>query len=146
MFQTPKQRITLVTVAVLLYLSDPLIEWHYLKMDLDRGAFPVNQDSIIIGLYRFVLGWLILSPLYAALLWFSMRKYPGKKPLFGFNSDRFYWSLIWSFAFALPVFYEVFSAAQRLHGEYPLEVISSLVFAYLLLCFRTSIVYRARQP
>lgn len=141
MLKTPKKRATVVALAIVLYLTAPLTEWYYLNTELERGSFPANADSIILPIFRFVIGWLIMSPFIALFIWLTLRAYPGRVSLFSFNFERSYWSVIWSMLFAVPVFYEIFFAAESIYRLNPLDVVQPLLTAYLLLCLRSSIIY-----
>lgn len=141
---TPKKRLTVIVLALLLYLAGPLREWFYLSTEQARGSFPVDSDSIALGLVKFGVGWAILAPFFALILWLSLRLYPGAVPLFGLNGERPYRSVVWSMIFAVPIFYELFFAAQSVFRAQPLDVAGALLITYLLLCLRSSIVYRRR--
>jgi len=141
MFKTPKTRAALIALAVVLYLTAPIVEWFYFSNELGRGHYPVNADSIALPLGSFIIGWLIGSPVAVVLLWFSMRSYPGSVSLFGFNRARPYWSLGWSILFAFLVFEAVFFAMQSAVLVHPIDMIQSTLMAYLFLCLRSSIVY-----
>jgi hypothetical protein len=50
MLRTPKNRISVVFLAVTLYLTAPLVEWYFYTTELARGSFPPDA---ILSLFRF---------------------------------------------------------------------------------------------
>lgn len=141
MLKTPKNRISVIILAVALYLTAPLVEWFYYTTELERGSFPVEADSIGLPFGMFMFGWLVGAPVAALLIWLALRSYPGSVSLFSFNSERPYWSVFWSVLFAVPMFYDLFFAVESVYRLQPLDVVQALLAAYLLLCLRSSIVY-----
>lgn len=142
MLRTPKNRATVVVLAIVLYLTAPLVEWYYFNNELTRGSFPVNADSILLPISIFLTGWVVGAPVVALFLCYALQQYPGQVSLFSFNRARRYWSLIWSVILVAPIFYDVFFAVQSAYRLQPLDVLQALLTAYLLLCLRASIIHR----
>ena len=60
--RTPKQKITLAILAALYWLAAPFIEVVFYSIELSRGIYLVNADSIAVPIFQFSIGWLIFSP------------------------------------------------------------------------------------
>ena len=142
MFMTPKRRMPIIILAILLYLTAPLIEWYYFSTELARGSFQPSADSILLPIWTFLIGWALGAPVASLLLWYALFRYPGQVSLFGFNHARPYWSLAWSILFAVLVFCDLFFAVTSAYRWQPLDLLQSVTMVYLLLCLRASIVYR----
>lgn len=141
MLKTPKNPARVTVLAIALYLTAPFIEWYYFSSELNRGAFPIDADSIFLPFSMFMIGWLVGAPFVAFFIWFTLRSYPGCVSLFNFNLKRPYWSVFWSMLFAVPIFYYLFFAIQSIYRLHPLDVLQALLIAYLLLCLRSSIIH-----
>ena len=141
MFRTPKSRTSVAVLAAVLYLTAPFVEWVYYSAELARGSYPVSADSIGLPIGLVTIAWLIGLPLAAALIWVTLRSYPGSVSLLGFNAARPYWSAVWSVLFAYLVFQSIFFCVQSVSLGHPLDVAQSGLIAYLFLCLRSSIVY-----
>jgi hypothetical protein len=141
MLRTPKNRIAVIFLAVALYLTAPLVEWYFYTTELARGSFPPDADSIAIPLFRFVIVWVLGSPIAALLVGFALQDYPGAVSLFAFNRARPVWSAFWTLVFGFLIFKHLtfaFASAQKLQ---PFDVIQPLLLAYLMLCLRSSLIY-----
>lgn len=68
MLRTPKNRMSVAIIAAVLYLTAPLVEWFYYSIELARGSYPVNADSIGLPIGLFTIVWLIGLPLAAVLI------------------------------------------------------------------------------
>ena len=141
MMRTPKHRKSVVTFAILLYLTAPLIEWYFYTTELARGSFPPDADSIAIPLFRFVIVWVLGAPIVALLVWFALRDYPGAVSLFAFNRARLIWSAVWTLVFGYLVVQEFAFAVASFQKSQPFDVIRSLLLVYLMLCLRSSLIY-----
>ena len=140
-FETPEKDTSVATVAGVLYLTAPLVEWVYYSTELARGNFPVDADSISLPLFRFMVVWLVGAPIARLIMWFLLRSYPGRVPLFGFNRERPVWSLVWSAVFSFLVYKELTFSVRSFFAGNPLDVAQSLCMAALFLFIRSSIVF-----
>lgn len=90
---------------------------------------------------QFMAGWVITLPVFLALIWFGFREYPGAVSFLAFNKKRPVWSGVWSFLLVLLVAYEFYFAIKSVAGRFPLDAAHALFTLYLLLCFRSSVVF-----
>lgn len=151
MLSIPKHKATLLLLTIVLYLVDPLLVIQHYETWLAAGAFPVESDSIIIPIARFLFGRIIIAPFLIALLWLSLKDYKGQTHFFGFNRNRFLWSSVWTVTLGLLAGFNIVMAIESFNEwrnhfyvmPYLLwaYVISYSLWAYILLCLRASIVY-----
>jgi hypothetical protein len=139
--RTPKAKRTVWLLAVVSILAEPIVEVVYYTTNLRRGAYPVNADSIAIPIYQFTFGWLVTLPVVLAFVWFVLRDYPGSVSFLAYNTERPVWSFLWSAVLLLLVASYVWFAVQSITRGFPLDVAAALLSIYLLLCFRSSIVF-----
>ncbi|MGI8556663.1 MAG: hypothetical protein ACR2LT_09955 [Pyrinomonadaceae bacterium] len=141
MLRTPKNRISVIFLAVALYLTAPFVEWYFYTTELARGSFSPDADSISIPLFQFAIGWVLGAPIAALLVGFALRDYPGAVSLFTFNRARPVWSAIWTLVFGYLVFKHLTFAVASVQKSQPFDVIQPILLAYLTLCLRSSLVY-----
>ncbi|HEX8289129.1 MAG TPA: hypothetical protein VF556_14090 [Pyrinomonadaceae bacterium] len=141
MLRTPKNRISVIFLAVALYLTAPLVEWYFYTTELARGSFPPEADSISIPLFRFVIVWVLGSPVAALLIWFALRDYPAAVSLFAFDRVRLVWSALWTLVFGFLIFKHLTFAFASVQKSQPFDVIQPLLLAYLMLCLRSSLIH-----
>ncbi len=138
MITTLKHKRQFVLAASLLYLAQPLVTTVYYLTEEARNAYPPDADSIGIGIYQDTLAWLLVSPLYALLLWLAARNYKGGRTLLSFDTARPFWKTGWALAFDSLALYFIYEAAGFLRRWLPVDAASSLSWAYLFLCLRSS--------
>ncbi|MGI8641377.1 MAG: hypothetical protein ACR2MG_15700 [Pyrinomonadaceae bacterium] len=141
MLRTPKNRISVIFLAVALYLTAPFVEWYFYTTELARGSFSPDADSIAIPLFQFAVGWVLGAPIAALLIGFALRDYPGAISLFAFNRVRPVWSAVWTLVFGYMVFKHLVFAFASVQKSQPFDVIQPMLLAYLTLCLRSSLVY-----
>src|SRR4030095_5993529 len=141
MLHTPKRKVVLWVLALVSLMAEPVVEAVYYRTSLGRGMFPTNADSIAIPIAQFFVGWLVTLPLVLAFIWFALREYPGSVSFFTFNANRPIWSTVWSALLGLVAASFSLFAIQSALRLYPLDVVDSLLSTYLVLCFRSSLVY-----
>ncbi len=125
--------------AAFLYVTAPLMEAAYYIIQQGRGAYPANADSIAIPIFQFALALLLLSPLYAVVVWLAVRSYQGGRPLLAFDTTRPVQSAFWSLLLGGLALYNLGDGAYSAYRLLPLDMISALLWAYLLLCLRSSL-------
>jgi hypothetical protein len=140
MLRTPKNRISVIFLAVALYLTAPFVEWYFYTTELARGSFPSDADSIGIPLFRFIIVWVLGAPVAALLIGFALQDYQGGISLFGFNRARPVWSAFWTLVFGFLVFKHLTFAIASMQESQPFDVIQPLFLAYLMLCLRSSLL------
>lgn len=138
MTATLKQKWQFIVAALLLYLAQPLVTTVYYTTEQARHAYPPKADSIEIGIYQDTLAWLVVSPLYALLVWLASRNYKGGRTLFSFDTSRPLWKTGWALLFAGFAVYSLYEAIGFLRHWLPLDAASSLSWAYLFLCLCSS--------
>jgi hypothetical protein len=122
-----------------LYLSIPLVETVYYSIEEGRRVYPPNADSIGIPLYLVTMGLLLLSPVYVALVWAATRFYQGGRSLLAFDINRPMRSVFWSLLLGGLALFELYEAAYSVCRLVPMDVGADLLWAYLLLCLRSSL-------
>ena len=132
-------------LAAFLYVTAPLVETVYYRVEDERGAYPANADTIAIPIYFFTIALLAFSPLYAVLVWLGTRSYRGGLSLFAFNSNRPFWSGFWSLLLGGLILVNLYDAAEKAVRVLPLDVASDLAWTYLLLCLRSSLAGVGKQ-
>ncbi len=138
---TPKRKAILWVLALVSLLAQPAIETVYYRTSLERGMYPTNADSIGIPIAQFFMAWIVALPLLVTFIWFALREYPGKVSFLAFNVNRPIWSSVWSALLGLAAASFIVFAAQSAVRLYPLDVVNAVLSTYLLLCFRSSLVY-----
>ena len=131
--------------AIFLYVTASLVEAVYYTIQQGRGTYPANADSIAIPIFQFAFGLLLLSPLYAVVLWLAVRSYQGGRPLLAFDMTRPVLSATWSLLLGGSALYELGYAAYSAYRLLPLDVATPLLWAYLLLCLRSSLAGGRQQ-
>lgn len=137
--------------AALLYITAPVVDAVYYITQQGRGTYPANADSIGIPIYEFALALLLLSPLYVVVVWLAVRSYRGGRPLLTFDTTRLVRSTLWSLLLGGLALYNLGDGAYSAYRLLPLDTISALLWAYLLLCLRSSLAGNSgrqaeRQP
>ena len=128
-------------LALVSLLAQPAVETVYYRTSLGRGMYPTNADSVAIPITQFLAAWLIALPVLVAFIWFALREYPGRISFLAFNANRPVWSTVWSVLLGLGAGSFLLFAIQSALRLYPLDVVDALLSTYLLLCFRSSLVY-----
>lgn len=141
LMQTPRMKRTVWLLTLLSVFAQPFVEFVYYSTNLDRGAYPVDADSISIPLFQLAFGWLVTLPAVLAFVWFALRDYPGSVSFIAHNSRRPIWSFVWSLVLLLLAASYVWFAFQSIMRGFPLDVAAALLSTYLVLCFRSSIIF-----
>jgi hypothetical protein len=138
---TPKAKRTVWLLALISLLAEPFVEYVYYRTNLRRGAYPANADSIGIPIFQFAFGWVVTLPFVLAFIWFALRDYPGSVSFVAWNSARPVWSAAWSIILSLLAASYAWFALQSAMRGFPLDVAAALLSTYLMLCFRSSIIF-----
>ena len=139
MVTTLKSKRHFALFAAFLYAAAPLVEAAYYVTQQGRGAYPPDGDTIAIPIYEFAMGLLFLSPVYAVTVWLAVRSYRGGRPLLAFDTMRPVQSVFWSLLLGGLALYNLGYGAYSAYRLLPLDTASSLLWAYLLLCLRSSL-------
>lgn len=144
LLKTPRSLWIVAGLAALLYVVAPLENIVFLRTQLDRGAYPVNADSIGIPIYMFTTGFLILSPVYVLFAYAALRRYIGGVSLLAFDADRWLRSTFWTLIYGGLAAVAIYQVGYYIQLRMPVSVVVSALWAYLLLCVRASLA--ARRP
>lgn len=136
---TPRHKWQFVLLASLLYVALPVVNAISLTIARARGAFPPNADSIAIPILQTACALLVLSPLSASILWLAARGYRGGRTLLSFDTGKPLRSTVWSLLLGGLAALLLAAAAQSVLFTQPVDTASSLAWAYLTLCLRSSL-------
>ncbi|MCY7374595.1 MAG: hypothetical protein LH472_01315, partial [Pyrinomonadaceae bacterium] len=136
LWKTPKDKLNLLVWTVLLYITAPFFEWINLESDLANGKFPVNADSIGLGLVFFIIGWILFAPFAALFTFWVLSKYVPQSALFGFNFKRPLWSFVWTLLFAFLAFDSLAWSFINLYENNLIGAFQHLSLAYFYTVFR----------
>jgi hypothetical protein len=137
---------TQITVLIAVWwIAQPLLEVRFYQRELQRGAFPVNADSIGIPIAAFVLGWLIVTPVIVWVVWWIACRAPHRFSWLEFDTSRPTWCVVWTVI--LPVFAiaELSGMIESIRTLYLLDVLmsgagaASAMAARAALCARPSL-------
>ena len=81
-------RLLVGATATLWWLAQPWLVVRYYTMQLDRGTYPSNADSIVIPIGEDWVGWLLFSPVIAMLLVLALRRYEAGAAYAAFDRVR----------------------------------------------------------
>lgn len=85
-------------------------------LELRRGAYPVDADSISIPIAAVVLGWLLASPFVAFLAWWLWRTPTVRFSWLALDRSRPIWCLVWSAVLGVLGLAGLWHAATILYG------------------------------
>jgi len=143
---TPAKPRVLWLIILGFFITDPLVVWvHYETNILIASwahAIEPNQRHLVWELvWKNLEGLIYLIPIAAAFFWFALREYPGSVSFFAFNPQRPVWATTWSVmlgGYLCLVPYSFYIQAARLH---PLESVQDLVWCYVVVCARSSLMH-----
>lgn len=142
MWKTPRDRVHILMWTFLIYITAPLFEWQTLQTNLANNIYPVNADSIGLGLFQFIFVWILFAPFVLGFTIWVLWKYQPQSFLFGFNFSRNLWSFFWTLVFGF-LFLNCFALAILNISEFSfIGSIQNLLLGYLFLLFRASIIFR----
>ena len=137
---TLKSKWHFALLAAFLYIAAPVVNASYYWIEEGRGAYSPNADTIAIPIYSFAMGVLLFSPVYALLVWLATRSYQGGLSLVAFNPQRPIWSGFWSLLLGGLVLADLYDAVGKVIRLLVVDATSDLIWTYLLLCLRSSLV------
>ena len=144
-FRTPRRGGWLVWLAILLFVTAPFVKASYYSIELHRGSFPPDGDSLGIPIGAFTIGLLITAPFTVGFLWFCLHRYPGSVSLVAWNRARPYWSLGWSALFGAIVLDELRTLRLRHAAVHPLDAAQAVAAIYFFLALRALVIVRAQD-
>ena len=137
---TLKSKWHFALLAAFLYVTAPVVNALYYWIEQGREAYPPDADAIAIPIYSFAMGVLLFSPVYALLVWLATRSYRGGLSLFAFNPRRPFWSGFWSLLLGGLMLLNLYDAVEKVIRFLFVDAASDLIWTYLLLCLRSSLV------
>jgi len=140
--KTPKDSLTFLMLTFFVYVTAPIFEWLNLQDLLTSGKLPPNADSIGLGFAFFLFSWVLGLPFVLAFTYWVLWKYPPRVSLFGFNSARLIWSLIWTVIFGFLIYDCMKFVFLNYTDNYFAGVLENLLLAYFFMVIRASIVFR----
>lgn len=141
-WKTPNDRLYILALTILVYVTLPIIQWENLQNNLVNGVYRVDADSIGLGLFQFIFVWVLFAPFVLTFMVWVLGKYPPSVLLFGHNSKRIVWSFCWTLIFGFLFFIGFALAAIDISQLFFVGAIQNLLLGYLFLLFRASIVFR----
>jgi hypothetical protein len=140
---TPKTRRAVIVYSAALFLAAPLVAARYYWVESNLGRYPPVADDILIPIYWFTAGLLLMSPIIWAFIWFCIRRYPGRVPLWAWNSERPLWSVAWTALLLSLLAWNLLSTRwQQLLVVHSLDVVEAFVQAHFMLVLRSVLVMR----
>lgn len=133
--RTPERKRTLVSLAVLFWLTTPFVEAVYYSNEQSRGAYPVNADSISIPIFQFLMGWLVFSPFVVLFVWWALRSYPGSVPFLAFNHQLKTLGVLSWLATTFLLSKSIMFGLKSVNTAHWMDVASVLLECYLAFCF-----------
>jgi len=142
--QTPPKAWQLALVALIIYASAPLFAIAYYGEMLRKGAYPPDADSIGIPIYENNRAAIILAPVFCAILFIILWRYPGSVPLFAWNATRRVWSWVSTGLFAVLIAITAAGFIEVWQWKLAIGFVNLALWIWLLLLFRATVVSRPR--
>lgn len=140
--KTPKNGLTFLMLTSFVYLTAPIFEWVNLEHLLRSGKLSPNADSIGLGFAFFLFGWILGLPFVSAFTLWVLQEYPAQVSLFGFDSKRPIWGLVWTIIFGFLIYDCIRLVFLSYVENYFVGVLQHLLLVYFFMVIRASVVYR----
>ncbi len=142
MLVTPRNKSVFICLIGFLYLTSPFVEGYRLYNDLLAGAYDPHRDSFGLPMTLFLIAWFAGLPfIIGFMVWAWFRYSPGAS-LFGFNPERFGWSVLWTLIFGYLFFDTLLITVINIDTFYPAEIFQNLLVAYMFLVIRAIFVFQ----
>jgi hypothetical protein len=129
----PRSRGIFWLVIAIWWLAAPFVEGVFYTEELRRGAYPTDADSISIPIIQHALGWLMVTPILAAVLVWASRPFPSTYSLFHLNRKLVSLGVIsWAIT-ALFVGSELWFVQRSVVSDHWLDAVYSLASCYVAL-------------
>lgn len=138
--KTPKNRRTLGIFILLTWLAAPVVETAYYNIELSRGTFPLDADSISIPIFQFLIGWLIASPFIAGISYWVLKHYTPSVPITTWNKKRPIWTSFITGLFFVFLLLEGKFLVKSMIGFNILDVVYTVVLIFLAALIRAAVV------
>jgi hypothetical protein len=140
MITTPKKARSLGIFIVLMWLAAPIVEAAYYNIQLSKGAFPVDADSISIPIIQFTIGWLMVTPVIAVVSYWILKHYTPGVSIFIWNHKRPSWSFVITAVFFLHLGLEGKFLINSINKTNLLDSADTVASLYLTALIRASVV------
>jgi hypothetical protein len=137
---TPRSKRAMWALTLVWYASLLLAEALYYSQALSSGAFRPEADSIGKPLFQFTAAWAAGAPLVLGFAAFALRRYPGRVSLWAYDRAKPLRSLAWTLLLTALAGLLLFSCAQSLVTAHYPDAATSLAGAYIVACWRSSLV------
>jgi len=142
---TPTLPRTIALYLAAVWFSSPFVEIVYYQIELKRGSFPPEADTIMIPIMNFTISWIMLTPLIIIFSWWLLKNYPGKVSLFSWNNAKQIKSYAVTAVLVLYAISQLYFAIMSGIKSNFIDVISSIATAHVALIVRASIVMSKRR-
>jgi hypothetical protein len=132
-------------MAAALFLTAPAVVAGYYYVELERGSFPVDADSIGIPIFWFVTVLIVTAPITWGFIWLCVRRYPGSVSLGVWNRRRPLWALAWTIVVSAIIAMFLILTPWRNATYHPFLVLHVVMDVLLLLILRGAIVAEALE-
>ncbi|MEO9179546.1 MAG: hypothetical protein ABI221_01525 [Candidatus Saccharimonadales bacterium] len=143
MLTTPKHRKAVLLPGLALLLSQPVFTFFNYSINLNKGIYSPNSDSIGIPIFSEFVIWFFLIPFAIYGLVWATRRYPGKVPLISAKSKNP--SLKWDIAFAFLIFGVIIARLDSIYYLNMVSIIDVVLLILLLIELRVIILARSRR-
>jgi hypothetical protein len=130
----------------MIVLASPIlniINWY--NPDSRRVYVPIGLDSLTLTIREYLTFWAIFgSPIHliiAMVIIIALIKYPGSVPLFGFNSNRPIWSILWTLVILAAAIFFILFYVEEDSSIKLIERLYTLIVIYFLAQLRSSLTY-----
>lgn len=144
-FKTSKNSLSFLMWTFFIYLTAPFFEWVNLTRDLASGKFPVNADSIGLPFGIYIIVWSFFLPFVLGFSLWIGQKSPMEVSLFAYNSERPFWSFLWTVTFGYLAFGSLVSAFANFQENHLIGVMYPLLLVYFFMLLRANIVFRQKK-
>ncbi len=126
--------------AAVLFLTAPAVVARYYYVQLHRGTFPSDGDSIGIPIFGFIILLLVTAPMTWGFVWLCVRRYPGAVPLGAWNPQRPLWALGWTIVISGAIAMLLVLTPWKDVAYHPLLITHVIMDILFLLVLRSAIV------
>ena len=91
---TPRSKWAVLALAMLLFLTAPVVIWH--DIDVMAREVPGAEFADSISFIFLIVMWFVTAPIVWGFIWCCLAFYPGSVPLTAWNRARPVWSAAWT--------------------------------------------------
>jgi hypothetical protein len=138
--RTPRSRTIVLLAAAVLFLTAPAVVARYYYVELGRGLFPSDADSIGIPIFGFTILLLVTAPITWGFVWLCVRRYPGGVSLAAWNPLRPLWALGWTIVIVGAIAMFLVLTPWKDVAYHPLLIVHATMDILFMLTLRSAIV------